>query len=587
MPVVELSDIAVFVPIEAIWPELRSDEATLLGLLGSLSRDDTLFWCARVNTIVTGHGTPDVKARQQRVLNLLLTSEEINKINVFSQGYGGAKRVMVFFRGQMLELIRWAAKHCTNHPADGETFSDAGTRSRFVQAALIAGSLWSQRTHGDRLSLEGGIEDARQRALGAFRKGMEEFDLAPHLGITLGRGWSLFSQRFASRYPAFEAQFSSSTGLTVEQYFICVTGLGMHTCLDTPSGPIFLNHRVGPVTVPYQNVFATYLALESQTPEQLADSLWSNPAVPYRSIRERPILVVEDGRSIILDPTSYSEKISVGPLFHLVASNNNSRSRVNDLFSAFGLAFEDYAIDILKRMYPPVLVQRLYWNVKGKDATSRDFEIDAVLNDGAEVVIFEMKAAWIREDKILDGSHEDFLEHLRLKYGVSSVSDDGSSQERPKGVAQLARIVTPIVRGDWRSTDTEFSSATLIYPVLVVHDTRMDAPAYGDFLEAEFRSLLTATSPKIRVAPLTVMTIRELESLESSVDRVALRQLLEDYTRACPDRVRSLHNYIAYSEYVDKMKPSNELINISSDLIIHAQRELFPPTVDEPPLCSS
>jgi hypothetical protein len=53
MPVVELSDVAVFVPIDAIWPELRSDEATLLGLLASLSRDDTLFWCARVNTIVT------------------------------------------------------------------------------------------------------------------------------------------------------------------------------------------------------------------------------------------------------------------------------------------------------------------------------------------------------------------------------------------------------------------------------------------------------------------------------------------------------------------------------------------------------
>jgi hypothetical protein len=52
-------------------------------------------------------------------------------------------------------------------------------------------------------------------------------------------------------------------------------------------------------------------------------------------------------------------------------------------------------------MYPTVLVQRLYWNVKGKDATGGDFEIDAVLNDGTEVVIFEMKAAWIREDKIV------------------------------------------------------------------------------------------------------------------------------------------------------------------------------------------
>src|SRR5271169_4219837 len=246
MALVELSDVSVFVPVDAIWPGLRSDEATLLGLLAGLSRDDTLFWSARVNTTVTGHGALDVQARQQRVLDQLLSSEEIEKINLFAREYGGAKRVVVFFRGQILELIRWAARYCTNGPEDGNTFSDSEVRRRFVQAALIAGTFWSQRTYGDRLSLQGGTEVARQRALGAFRKGMEEADLAPHLGITLGRGWSLFTQYFPLRYPSFAQEFITVTQLTVEQYFVCVTGLAMHTCLDTPSGPIFLSHRVGP-----------------------------------------------------------------------------------------------------------------------------------------------------------------------------------------------------------------------------------------------------------------------------------------------------------------------------------------------------
>ena len=102
--------------------------------------------------------------------------------------------------------------------------------------------------------------------------------------------------------------------------------------------------------------------------------------------------------------------------------------------------------------------------------------------------------------------------------------------------------------------------AILVYPVLIVHDTRMDAPAYGDFLATEFLSLLgDPGNLSKRVAPLTVITVADLENLQLSVGQFGFRQLLEAYTQACPDRLRSLHNFIAYSEFATKMMPSEYL----------------------------
>src|SRR6266702_6724666 len=71
------SEVGLFVPPEAIYPELEATEETLIALLASLSRDDTLFHCARTNTIVSGPGNFDPKARQQQAVTKLCTSEEI------------------------------------------------------------------------------------------------------------------------------------------------------------------------------------------------------------------------------------------------------------------------------------------------------------------------------------------------------------------------------------------------------------------------------------------------------------------------------------------------------------------------------
>jgi hypothetical protein len=171
-----LREIGTFVPIEVVNPDLHSNAETLLTLLPDLSRDDTLFICARVNTLVCGVGA-DLTNGQRRAIEFICSREEIGKIYAFASSHGGIDRVLVFFRGQLLELIRWVAKYCVNLPNDGNTFENPHVRSRFLQAALIAGQLWSDRlyVYGDRLSLRGGADVARVRVLGAFRKGVEEY----------------------------------------------------------------------------------------------------------------------------------------------------------------------------------------------------------------------------------------------------------------------------------------------------------------------------------------------------------------------------------------------------------------------------
>ena len=308
--------------------------------------------------------------------------------------------------------------------------------------------------------------------------------------------------------------------------------------------------------------------MESQTPEELALSFWANfDALGYKKLRERPIMMTTDGRGMILDPTFFVERVSIGPLFHV------AKEKGLEIFGAFGDAFEEYVADILKRMYPhrPGLVDRVAFGLSGRDAKGKEFEIDASLLDVSQTIIFETKAAFLREDAIVSTDHEKLWTEIRSKYGAATKKGD-----RDKGVAQLARSVGAIARSEWLGINREYSGMSIFYPVLVAHDARLDAPALGNFLESEFRSLLGSLPAGKHVAPLTVMTILDLENLEKSIDDFSLVRLLEDYSRECPDRFRSLHNYVVFSAYATKIKPSDFLIEASTGILDVLIKELFP-----------
>ena len=63
-------------------------------------------------------------------------------MNSFVKDHGGIDKVTVFFRGQLLEVIRWACLFCQDQPDDGRTFENPEIRRIFAQVLLMAGDLW-------------------------------------------------------------------------------------------------------------------------------------------------------------------------------------------------------------------------------------------------------------------------------------------------------------------------------------------------------------------------------------------------------------------------------------------------------------
>lgn len=246
----------------------------------------------------------------------------------------------------------------------------------------------------------------------------------------------------------------------------------------------------------------------------------------------------------------------------------------NDVFSAFGEAFEDYAQDLLRTRFPSgsgILHLPLRCGVRGANADGEHFEIDAVVNEGKAAIVMEMKAAWIRDETALAEDPDVFLNEIRRKYGYLA-----ESGERPKGIAQLARSVGAIVRHEWLGPDREYAGVTVVYPVLTVFDSRMAAPGSGQFLDEEFRTQLGPVPEGIYVHRLIVLTIGDLEHLVFSIEALSLCEFLNAYSFADPDRMSSVHNFIAGSKHLNEVRSSPILEDLSKEFMEVVRAELFP-----------
>lgn len=590
--------IGVYLPVSAVFPDLQSDFPTFKSLLLSLSRTDTLFWCSRLNLAVSDSTDVDHLTKQQFGLNEFFTPGEINAVNAFVKEHGGAENVTVFFRGQLLEILRWATLLCHDQPGDGTTYEDAEVRRRFAQAALLASDIWARRVFKDRFNLEGGLDIARKRALGPSRKSVEGTSLTPNLYKSLGRGWLLINGYFPRHHEHFQEKFLSLTGLSVEDYYMCLAAIMTNFMNPKRGSGIFRSDLSGEST-PYGDKLRTYISLDSQTSDELRHALWGQinrdinseddvPPYDYRPLREKPILRTTDGRAIILDPVFYSERATVGPIFLL--TKQQSRDKANEIFSAFGNAFEEYVCDVLQRMFPDisgVSAKRLSCHIRKTDQMGNELEIDACLNDIVETVVFEIKAVWIRENEILTDDHEAYLQHLREKYIVGGES---ARDRKIKGLGQLVRTINLLASQEWAQQNAEFSKVELVYPMLVAYDPLLSVPVYGNFLASEFKVLLAPDSEprssqmrkgRLRIAPLTVMSVEDLEDLEVSIRHFGFKELLADYSQSHPDRITSLHDFIALSKYNQQMYPNRALVDAGLEILEKSQKAVFPAYIGE------
>ena len=576
--------VGIYVTVSAIFPEMESTLETLRSTVRQLSRTDLLFWCARVNSVLTAQSDLSHEQKQVFAVRKFFSEDEIIRLDRFCSAAGcPASDVTIFFRGQILELLRWAVLYCDDQPGDGETFDAPETRRAFVQAALIASNLWSRRVYGDALTLSGGVDAARRRALGPLRKATEGNLKSAHLSQDLGRGWLLFRDHMPRVDARFELVFESATGLSTEDYFICWSALLTNYLKPNAEATIFSDSTSASKTI-CPDLFRRFLALESQTPDELRLALWPGMArddnlvtaaqpYEYRPLRERPILRTADGRMIILDPIFASEKCGIGPLFHALPLSDANR-----LFEDFGIAFERYVSDSLGRAFPSAygLVTPLTRNISGRSASGKQFQVDACLNYFTDLLPIEIKAVWGRESALLPENSDSLLALLRERFSVAGRSY--------KGVGQLARLITAIRERSWLGPHGEFSDARQIFPVLIVHDRLSGSPGFGHFLVEEFRKTLECdiqAEPGIfqcgilRVFAPFVLTAEDVELLEVSLEHTGVRELLAEYNNRSPDRMIPFSAFLAELSRTGRVFANRELAATSMHVLERAMHRLF------------
>jgi hypothetical protein len=465
----------------------------------------------------------------------------------------------------------------------------------------MANEFWAKRVYGDSAFEGASLVEKRTNALALIRHSMAETRYHSHQFEefeNLARGAKFFGEIFPGFYPDFLVEFHRSTGLRLDEYYLCLCAImAQYMNAGAKSGVggkndtgIFTIKGIRDSAPHMEELFEKFFALLCTTPEELMAAFWpraqEEPTAfeceySLKPLRERPVLRAADGRMIILDPICFAEKANVGPLFHLM--NAGTPKKTSDaLFTKFGHAFEAYVGNILQHVYPdpgPYLAKRLYFDVR--EAKNNGIQVaDFIIDDFTDIVVIEAKAVWIQDEKMSQHDPQVFVDHIRARY---------RGEDKEKGYAQLARNITKISSGAWQPAGIDLSRTKRMYPVLLVHDALLDAPVFGHFLAEEFRHQLQPDSldadgwmvkGRFRVAPLVVMTIDDLECLESSLSRFTLVDLLKAYSTATPDRLVSLNNFLAANSGQFPLIHNKTLALGCETILAECMRRVFPTRAD-------
>lgn len=210
--------------------------------------------------------------------------------------------------------------------------------------------------------------------------------------------------------------------------------------------------------------------------------------------RRRPLLMLDKKRAVILDLQFLAELLTVGVYYAVFDSlPTNRRERFREMW---GRMFELYVVGLLQQAYPVVtgLARPLLVDVRFPGG-----QIDALLDFGNSVLVFEVKSSLLTERAKRTGKRAPFEHDVKKKFVRNE-------RGKPKGVTQLANACQAIMKG---LIDVAAASPT-IYPVLVSDERACEVPCFNSYLDGILKAQLGEASG---VRPLSVMSINEFEEV--------------------------------------------------------------------------
>ena len=268
-------------------------------------------------------------------------------------------------------------------------------------------------------------------------------------------------------------------------------------------------------------------------------------------LRQNPVVALPNDKFLVLDRHFVSEMVSSGLYWQIFESLEGSqRERFRELW---GRLFELYVFDLLGHYYP-AMSQMLR-----VDVAYADGQIDALLDLGNVVIVFEAKASLLLRNARFSRDPGIFEQEIRKKFVETS-------NGKPKALRQLANAASAIAR----RTVATATQPRRIFPVLVADEASLQSLGVNQYLNELFAPLIAAEAREL-VAPLTVMAIEELEELLPyvSTNVFSWATFLEERFTGGTVAMESIHQAIYVHQH------SNRAPHLRNDFLLTIFRRIW------------
>ena len=222
--------------------------------------------------------------------------------------------------------------------------------------------------------------------------------------------------------------------------------------------------------------------------------------------RKYPLLKISEDRAICVDLYFLLEKLQMGVFWTI--RNHLRSSKESGIFERlWGDIFEGYAASIIERgvnaqnlsTQGKLLIKPKYDRKQGGECSDI-----ALYNDGT-LILIECKATLLSSQAKFSRDFNTFYDNIKpVKKGIKQL---WNAIQRLVNIRNSERFVVK---------EIDICKVKKIYPVLVLSDQIFSAMYMNWFLDLEFQSLKQrdCLMEDLKVMPLTVLTIMDIESLE-------------------------------------------------------------------------